>query len=167
MRLTGEQEAVVAAAVEGGRLCVVAGAGTGKTSTLVAVAQAMGRRRGRYLAFNRAVVGDCRRRLPASVGASTAHGLAFQAVGKAFAGRLGSGRMRPEDMAAHLGLGPLPVEVAGRAKILDAGFLAGVAMRAVVNFSHSADHEPVELRASIEGPIPERRDGGVELGGQT
>ena len=52
LRLTGEQTAIVEAAVSGEALAVEAGAGSGKTTTCAAVARAMGRRRGILVVYN-------------------------------------------------------------------------------------------------------------------
>ena len=52
VRLTVEQSAIVDAALGGDALAVEAGAGSGKTTTCVAVARAMGRRRGILVVYN-------------------------------------------------------------------------------------------------------------------
>ena len=52
VRLTAEQTAIVEAALGGDPLAVEAGAGSGKTTTCVAVARAMGRRRGILVVYN-------------------------------------------------------------------------------------------------------------------
>jgi Rad3-related DNA helicase len=76
---TGEQLAVIDACAAGTSLVVEAGAGTGKTSTLLMAAIAMDDRRGIYLAYNRATAQAARRRFPASVTCVTAHALAYRA----------------------------------------------------------------------------------------
>jgi hypothetical protein len=76
-------------------LKIVAGAGTGKTSTLAMLANST-RRRGVYLAFNRAMADDAARRMPANIIVRTAHALAMGHVDRRYklkiAQRL-SGRM--------------------------------------------------------------------------
>jgi superfamily I DNA/RNA helicase len=81
--LTSEQEAIVAAARAGGSFRVLALAGTGKTSTLVAIARTVPAS-GLYLAFNRAIADEARRRFPEHVSVKTAHGLAYAAYGHHF-----------------------------------------------------------------------------------
>jgi hypothetical protein len=78
---TDEQRRARDAFAADGDLAVVAGAGTGKTSTLILMAAAT-RRRGLYLAFNRATAADAIRRFGANVDCRTAHSLAFAATGR-------------------------------------------------------------------------------------
>jgi hypothetical protein len=141
---TGEQHHVIRQAQAGRSLAVVAGAGTGKTSTLVMLADSLTGRPCRYLAFNKAIVVDSARRFPANVVCSTAHSLAYQATGRAFRRRLDSPRLASADIAAILRIDPLAVTVGTDRISLSAGYLAGVAMQAVKNFAHSADPETGE-----------------------
>ena len=102
MKPTAEQEAVVEAALANRTLAVEALAGTGKTSSLVLLARAM-RGRGLYVAFNRAIVADAKPRFPKNVDCRTAHSLAFREVGKLYAKRMDSPRMRSDEIARLLG----------------------------------------------------------------
>lgn len=82
MRLTGEQTDAIEAFGAGGDVRLMAYAGTGKTSTLVAMARMRGgMRRGLYVAFNKAIAADAGRKFDLS-GAQcrTAHSLAFRAI---------------------------------------------------------------------------------------
>lgn len=58
-------------------------AGTGKTTTLMMLARSTSKR-GLYLAFNRSIADEARRRFPARVQCSTSHSVAFRGVRKAF-----------------------------------------------------------------------------------
>ena len=58
-------------------------AGTGKTTTLMMLAGSTSKR-GLYIAFNRSIADEARRRFPASVHCSTSHSVAFRAVRRAF-----------------------------------------------------------------------------------
>lgn len=84
--LTDEQSCVVAAvkrgAVTGGRTKVIAGAGTGKTSTLYAVADALDRAAHHplYLAYNRAIMLAAREKFGARADVMTLHSLAYRAL---------------------------------------------------------------------------------------
>ena len=69
---TEEQQQARAVFAAGRDLALVAGAGTGKTSTLALMA-ASTRRRGLYLAFNRATADDSASRFPRNVECRTAH----------------------------------------------------------------------------------------------
>jgi hypothetical protein len=98
-RATDEQQECIGAALGGRSLKIEAGAGCGKTGTLVAIAEAKAKKhgqfspeaRGQYLAYNRKMADEARERLPKNVKSSTVHGLAYQAVGRSFVqGRLNS-----------------------------------------------------------------------------
>ncbi|NNM65785.1 MAG: DEAD/DEAH box helicase [Burkholderiales bacterium] len=97
---TAEQAAAVSAFATGGSLKIVAGAGTGKTSTLKLISESTARR-GVYIAFNTAMADDAKRRMPQNVAASTAHSLAFRNVDPGFRSKIGS--RLPASMAAEAG----------------------------------------------------------------
>lgn len=78
-RLTDEQKAIVKHAPSSTAL-VQAFAGTGKTSTLVAYAEAWPRMPALYLAFNAAIAREAKAKFPAQVEARTAHSLAYRAM---------------------------------------------------------------------------------------
>lgn len=118
-------------------LVVEAGAGTGKTSTLILMAEDT-TRKGQYIAFNKAIVTDAERRMPRNVKAKTAHGLAYGRVGFKYKARLNSPRMKSQDIANILGIKSLRVD----GKDMAAGFLASAVMKAITNFCNSADEEP-------------------------
>jgi hypothetical protein len=88
MQYTDEQLAIVDAAREPADLCVLGRAGTAKTSTNVAIAEDQPDRRFLYLAFNKRVVDEAKRRFGPNVTVKTAHSLAFGAVGHHFGARI-------------------------------------------------------------------------------
>lgn len=145
MTPTAEQAQALELFRTGLSLAIEAGAGAGKTSTLALLARhahATGRR-GQFVAFNKAIVKDAGAKMPSTVKCNTAHSLAFRAVGKTYAHRLESGRMKSNDIAARLGIDPLVVTVQdGQVKRLSAAKLAGITMKAVTRFCQSADLEP-------------------------
>lgn len=124
-------------------LVVEAGAGTGKTSTLVLMAEDT-TRTGRYLAFNRSIVEDAKRRMPGNMKVSTIHSAAFGVIGADFSHRLKSPRMMSWEIARILGIDDINVPVGGKEKRLGAPFLAGQVMEALRIFCQSADPEPSE-----------------------
>ena len=79
MEHTSEQQAILERPPEG-IIKVAAGAGCGKTSTLVAYGERW-RGRGLYLAFNKAIADEARRKFPKSIEPRTAHSFAFRALG--------------------------------------------------------------------------------------
>lgn len=98
MQLTDEQHAIVERSKTGDSLKVLAFAGTGKTSTLQAVADAMPRRKMLYLAFNKSIQTEASGKFPAHVECRTAHSFAYRAVGFRYRDRLG-GRLWGKDLA--------------------------------------------------------------------
>ncbi|MDN3356057.1 UvrD-helicase domain-containing protein [Actinomadura sp. DC4] len=99
---TPEQQATVEAFAAGGNLVIEAGAGSGKTSSLKMVAAIAGRRRGTYIAFNRAIADDARRGFTPWVNCATAHSLAFRAIGNQFGHRLNGPRVPARETARLL-----------------------------------------------------------------
>lgn len=86
MWLTDEQRLVVASNSEA--LRVVAFAGTGKTSTLRAYAEARPDMRFLYLAFNRAIKQEAEKKFPSNVHCVTTHALAYRNEGHRFRHKL-------------------------------------------------------------------------------
>lgn len=95
-----------------GNLKVFAGAGTGKTTTLVAVAhECRQTRKVLYLAYNSAIRDDARSRFGTSATVHTVHGMAHRATGVRYIKRR-FGPLYPSQIESLLGLGgrdiPLP-----------------------------------------------------------
>lgn len=161
---TAEQETAQAAFRTGASIAIEAGAGTGKTSTLLQLAEIMTPgQRGQYVSFNKAIAQEAGAKFPGHVTASTAHSLAFRAVGHRYKRRLDAPRMRPEQVARVLGIDPFTVQYGDDRKVLAAGYLGGVVMRAVQKFCQSADLEPGEDHfpyiEGIDVPTPDGRRG--------
>jgi hypothetical protein len=135
---TDEQAAALEAFRSGSRLAIQAGAGTGKTSTLVFLAEQMPQRRGRYLAFNRAIALDAAARFPSTVQCKTAHSLAYAALGHRYRGRLNGPRRPGWRIGQDLGL-HAPADI-GRAGLMPAT-LSNATLRTVTRFCQSADAE--------------------------
>jgi hypothetical protein len=145
---TNEQRAALDVFALGESMAVGAYAGCGKTSTLVLMARAAEAegRRGRYVAFNRAIVEEGASRFPRNVAAQTAHAMAWRAVvrsrGSAFDRRLSADRVRGSLLARRLGVDPFVVKYGSQTKILQPGFIASLAQRAIGRFCATADLEP-------------------------
>ncbi|MFE2533889.1 UvrD-helicase domain-containing protein [Streptomyces sp. NPDC059371] len=135
MKPTEEQQAAADAFHAGQHLALQAGAGTGKTTTLAELARAT-RRRGRYLAYNRAIAQDARARFPLTVSCKTAHALAYAAVGHRYTARLNSPR-RPAWQTGHA-LGITKAIRIGE-RDLSHKTLSNAVVRTVAHFCHTAD----------------------------
>ncbi|MFE7780061.1 UvrD-helicase domain-containing protein [Streptomyces nigrescens] len=135
MNPTDEQTCAADTFHGGSHLALQAGAGTGKTTTLALLAHGT-KRRGRYLAYNRAIAADARARFPATVTCKTAHALAYAAVGHRYTQRLNAPR-RPAWQSAYA-LGLTDRLCVGDREISQRT-LANTALRTVARFCHSAD----------------------------
>ena|SRR3990167_2483154 len=139
---TKEQEAALELFKKGRSMALEARAGTGKTSTLMLLAENARSSAVQYLAFNKSIVTDASQRFPQHVRCSTAHSLAYRAVGRDYYHRLNGQRMRSDEIARMLGVQDLVVDVGGKSKRLRAGFLASHAMRGISLFCQTADMLP-------------------------
>lgn len=145
---TDEQEAILAAAVRGTPLSVTAGAGTGKTALIVRLARALPGQ-GLYLAFNRSTAAEARTRMPDHVTSSTAHALAWKAVGHRYRSRLEAPRVPHAEVAQHLGItAPLAVT---QSVLLSPAALAAQVMAMVRRYSLS-DAEQIGPRHAARVP---------------
>ena len=158
--LTEEQRIAVDLFSQGQSIAIQAGAGTGKTSTLVAIAKST-TRTGRFVAFNKAIVVDAGAKLPKNVTASTAHSLAYQQVGKLYRHRLDSPRQSSQQIARRLGLDPFIVQIASdERRVIQPSTLAGYVMKAVTTFCNSADKVPSgEHMSYVDGIDAPTEDG--------
>jgi hypothetical protein len=132
---TDEQTAAVDAFRAGEHLALQAGAGTGKTSTLILLASSTPRR-GRYIAFDRAIAHDAAGRFPHTVKCKTAHALAFAATGHRYSRRLGGPRQPGWKTGQALGVTKTP-RIGERDVTPKA--LSHAVLRTVTRYCHSAD----------------------------
>jgi superfamily I DNA/RNA helicase len=150
---TEEQAAAATAFESGDHLAIQAGAGTGKTTTLAMLASATSRR-GRYIAYNRAIATDAATRFPPTVVCATAHSLAYAAVGHRYRHRLNAPRRPAWRTGQDLGI-TRPARI-GQHDI-STRTLSHAVLRTVARFCHTADtaiarqHLPV-LRG-LEDPV--------------
>jgi hypothetical protein len=144
---TAEQGNVLDLFATGQNLAVEAGAGTGKTSTLILLAESAPKRKGQYIAFNASIVKEAKSKFPSSVKCNTAHSLAYAAVGHRYQARLnGSRRVRSLEIANRLRMEPISVTVKvgegdSKPRTLGLAFLGGLVMGTVSRFCSSADRK--------------------------
>lgn len=105
---TEEQNLIVRAVATGETLKVSALAGTGKTSTLQLIAEAYPKKKGLYLAYNKGLQLDAKRKFPPWITCKTVHGLAFGKTGGQFLEQL---NVRPDYGCIIEELNIEPVEV--------------------------------------------------------
>ena len=158
---TEQQLAVLEAFKSGESMVVQAGAGAGKSSTLVLLAeQALeDGRHGLFTAFNKAIVSDIKAKLPENVNAATMHAIANRAMRSSrpeLMKRLNSKAMARTAEAKLLGITE-PVRTEERT--LRPAWLAGWVMKGVERFAMSADTEPgLQHFEPIRGVSPEDND---------
>ncbi|WP_149264245.1 UvrD-helicase domain-containing protein [Actinomadura sp. K4S16] len=136
---TPEQAEIIDAYRTGEDLVVEAGAGTGKTTTLKYLANEKPNRRGLYIAYNKAIARDASADFPRNSSCSTAHALAFRAVGHRFKHRLDAPRMPAREVAKALGINE-PLKLDG--KVLAPAHVARLVMETVERYCRSAHREP-------------------------
>ncbi len=147
-----EQESILDAATADGLkvLVIGAGAGTGKTATLKMLEQVL-QGTGQYTAFNASLVAESKTKF-VKASCNTTHSLAFREVGKRYAHRLNSERVKSYQIARTLGIDALTLTLKGmgspdpdtgkptdKLKVLQPGFLAGQVIVAIRRFCQSAD----------------------------
>lgn len=177
---TPEQAEILDAARTGDNLVIVAGAGTGKTSTLRMIADALPGR-GLYLAYNRAIADDAAASFPRNIQCMTAHAIAYRSIvaGTTRQERLRAGRMPPREQAQVLG-------VHGPTRVTDQFMAAPWQLMRLVNgtvrnFCNSADldiaHRHVPKTPGMDDPeyhrqvqaavLPIARKAWADLAGET
>lgn len=134
---TPEQHSAITAAKTGDNLVITAGAGSGKTSTLRLISDALSPAKGVYIAYNKAIANDAAASFPSNVTCRTAHSFAYRAVGHRYKARLNGNRITARQAAAILDIDrsyPL-----GNDRELSSARLAGLVLQTVDKWCHSAD----------------------------
>lgn len=135
---TKEQQAAREIFASGRDLALVAGAGTGKTSTLMLMGAAT-RKRGLYVAFNRSIADDARGRFGPNVECRTAHSLAFKAVGHRYRERLNaSARIPAKHTAQMLGIAR---DLDVNSRRIKVGHQARLVMGMIRRFCYTTDRQ--------------------------
>jgi superfamily I DNA/RNA helicase len=152
LRPTVEQLSVIDSAAQDRDISIEALAGTGKTTTLKLLADSKSSKAGTYIAFNRSIVDEAKGKFPASVNCSTAHGLAFRAVGRNYASRLNlNQRLSFKQVAEWLHAPKFSFKSSISDHVLDASQVARYAQATVRNFCKSIDSEISEKH--VEAPV--------------
>jgi superfamily I DNA/RNA helicase len=142
LKPTSEQLKVIAAAKSGKDLVVQALAGTGKTTTLKLLAEALSNKQGTYIAFNKAIVEEAVSKFPKNVKCRTAHSLAYSQVGFQYKERMSNhSRITLREIGEWLGVEKIRYRVGKESFILDEAQVANLAITSVGNFCKSIDSE--------------------------
>lgn len=100
---TTEQKIIIDAVAKGKTVKIAALAGTGKTSTLVMIANTYPNRKGLYLAYNKSLQLDAQKKFPPWIECKTVHSLAYQTFGARYRNQL-TIRVSPEELVNMLGI---------------------------------------------------------------
>ena len=142
IRPTEEQERVVLAAKSGKDLVIQALAGTGKTTTLKLLAEALFEKRGTYIAFNKAIVEEAESKFPSNVKCRTAHSLAYGQVGYRFQKRMNThSRVTLRQIGEWLEAEKIAFSHNKVSYTVDAAQIANLVVSTISNFCKSVDSE--------------------------
>ena len=134
----------------GGALKINAYAGAGKTSTLELLAHGT-KRRGQYIAFNRAIVASAKERFPDTVNCSTTHGLAFKSMAPRYGGSPKmTERLNANQLADLLDLRQWRIDKDHTLRPRSQGFLI---IDTIKRFCQSADKEPSTIHVPHHGSL--------------
>lgn len=138
---TEEQEAILEAFDGGEDICIEAGAGCGKTTSLDLIARRDLELSGLFLAFNRGIAQDARKKLPGTTACMTSHSLAMRSgMGDRFRERIDSGAVGAKELSEWLGIKRFFPGAPGR-KDVSNWKTASIARDAVRRFCQSDDDE--------------------------
>ena len=104
---TPEQQQAIDHGCSGQSFKVIAYAGTGKTTTLQMISDAMPKRRGMYLAFNKAIASEAKQKFHYGVDSRTFHSLAYRSVPREVTDKLRLPRLSPSFLAKDYRLEPI------------------------------------------------------------
>lgn len=167
LRPTDEQAVIIGAARTGEDLVVVAGAGSGKTSTQRMIGKALSPRRGFYIAYNRAIASDAKGTFSPNVTCATAHSLAFRAIGFKYQSRLTDSRVPSWRVAEILHMDGILLDEDTEKEerftrvSLEPKHLATIAADTVQNFCWSADYTIEEKHVPWEAKLSKKQNKAV------
>ncbi len=138
---TAEQTRCIELARTGLDVCVEAGAGAGKTSTIDMIARDLGKP-GVFTAFNRGIVEEADAALPPFIKCKTLHSLAFREYGVPMQHRLNGNRIKSDEIGKMLGLRSMTFRTKFGSKHVARGFFGSLAMKSINRFCQSDRDAP-------------------------
>lgn len=147
---TGEQQKIISAAKTGRDLVIQALAGTGKTTTLKLLAEALPDKHGTYIAFNKSIVDEAGAKFPSNVRCRTAHSLAYASVGFKFKDRISdSKRVTMNQISNWLETPAFGFKLNKTKMILNPDQVSSLVIKSVNNFCKSIDQSIEEKHVEI------------------
>lgn len=150
MKLTDEQANAVALFKTSDSLKISAFAGTGKTSTLTAIAKSTSKR-GLYLAFNKSIAEEAATKFPRSVDCKTTHAVAFRTVAGMYQGNTAklTQSLHGNQVVQLLGI----EEMAVANILMKPRSLAFLTAKTVQRFCQSGDDEILVRHVPLSGKL--------------
>ena len=152
-RPTYEQATAIDNARLGKSFKVIAYAGTGKTTTLQMISDAMPERRGMYLAFNKAIASEAQQKFHRNVDSRTFHSLAYRSVPRNITDKLRLPRLSPSFLAKEYRLEPITLRrlMGGRYEkyALMPSRLASIVVNAVGYFCATSSQYPAPRHIQV------------------
>ncbi len=121
-------------------LLITAFAGSGKTTTLQMIANALPNKKGLYLAYNRAILQDAKSRFPSNITCKTTHGLAYEYYAAQYRKKI-TNKLTARKVVRHLDIENMSMQENNVLVSASNINIAACAMRIVNNFCYSADQE--------------------------
>lgn len=150
MILTNEQSNAVDLFKKSDSLKVSAFAGTGKTSTLTAIAKST-EKTGLYLAFNKSIAAEASTKFPRSVACKTTHSLAYRAIAGMYQG---NANKLTQSLHSNRVVQLLDIEeIAVGNSILKPRSLAFLAVKTVHRFCQSGDDDIIVRHVPLTGKL--------------
>lgn len=139
---TEEQKLILEAFGRGEQLVIQAAAGAGKTASLKLLAESEPSKKFLYVAFNKAIATEAQEKFPSNVSASTAHSLAYRAVGHKYRARLNASRIPFATVTRFLGIDAQDIQTyTGEFKHLNPFTLTRLVNETVSNFCKTDKRE--------------------------
>lgn len=135
-RYTDEQLSCIEKFQSESHLKISAFAGTGKTTTLLGIANAVPKKKGLYLAFNKEIAEEARKKFPSNVECRTTHSFAYEFSSRDYTAEKLSGSLSPTTVADFLNLQPVNL---GEHRDYSARQVGKWVVDTVANFCRSED----------------------------
>lgn len=174
MNPTAEQAVAIRTVPDGKNLKLNAFAGAGKTSTLVLMAEILQPKKGIYLAFNKGIASEAKKKMPKNVIAKTFHSMAFGAMPPWMRLRFDDDEMLIGDFCKEFDLRAIPYRAdvqtyykgdnnrvgiisMPESKIISAYKVKGLIDQSLNTFMSSSDDKPKSEHTmkAIEADLPE------------
>ena len=121
-------------------LLIGAFAGSGKTTTLQMISKELSNKRGLYLAYNKSILEEAKRKFPNNITCKTTHGLAFEVYARQYARKL-SYKFTSNKIAEFLDIESINKTEYKVSLFASNANVAACAKKIVSNFCYSVDKE--------------------------